>query len=418
MRDSSSTRHRRRHLFVFYRWQDPLCFAILLHGMKRKRINSSSRGTLRSRVHFVAQSLKGGDPVFMSILIALLIFGLIMLTSASSALGQYEHKDSFYYLKHQLFNGMILGAIAFIFMSVVDYRVWKKNAFILLVISMVLLLLVFTPLGASALGASRWIDIGGFNFQPSEMVKLTFLLYLAAWFERKGRHIEDATYGFLPFMVLLGALVLIIAGAQNDLGTMTVIAAIAITMYFVAGAQLKHLAAMAGMGIAAVGGLILIAPYRIARITTFLHLTSADKQGEAYHIIQALIAVGSGGLFGVGLGHSLQKYSYVPEVATDSIFAIISEELGFFFSFGLLIVYLLLLWRMLRIARNAPDLFGKYVVLGVAVWIGFQAFVNIGAMLSIWPLTGIPLPFISFGSTSLIMLLAACGLVYNISRKA
>ncbi|MCW1930288.1 MAG: putative lipid II flippase FtsW [Candidatus Kerfeldbacteria bacterium] len=386
--------------------------------MKRQRSHSSSRGNIKTHVRFMFKGIRGGDPVFLGTLITLILFGLIMLTSASSALGQYEHKDSFYYLKHQVFNGIILGTFAFIFMSTVNYRVWKKNAFALLIVSIVMLLLVFTPLGASALGASRWIDIGSFNFQPSEMVKLTFLLYLAAWFERKGRHIEDSTYSFLPFMALLGTLVLIIAGAQQDLGTMTVIASIAIGMYFVAGAQLKHMAAIAGIGAAAVATLVVIAPYRIARITTFLHPESTNTLGEGYHIIQALIAIGSGGLFGVGLGHSLQKYSYVPEVATDSIFAIISEELGFLFSFGLVALYIVLLWRMLRIARNAQDLFGKYVVLGITVWIGFQAFVNIGAMLSMWPLTGIPLPFISFGSTSLIMLLAACGLVHNISRRS
>lgn len=386
--------------------------------MKKRHLSLSLRKAFIARVRAVFAVSHGVDPVFLIVIIGLVVFGIIMLTSASSALGQYEHNDSFYYVKRQILNGVLLGGAAFVFMSRVDYRVWKKNAFPLLVVSIILLLLVFSPFGVSALGAKRWVDIFGFNFQPSELVKLTFILYLAAWFEKKGRNIEDPTYGFSPFMALLGALVLIIAGAQKDLGTMTVIAAIAIAMYFVAGAPMKHMGMIIISGVLGFITLIAVAPYRIARLMTFLKPEQADIQGEGYHIWQALIAIGSGGFFGVGLGHSLQKYSYVPEVATDSIFAIISEELGFLFSVGIIAMYMVLLWRMFHIARHAADLFGKYVVVGVAVWIGFQACVNIGAMLSIWPLTGIPLPFISYGSTSLIMLLGAAGLVANISRKA
>lgn len=386
--------------------------------MKKKHATFHIGRGVIARFQSIFSVAHGVDPVFFGTLVTILIFGIIMLTSASAALGQYEYKDTFFYVKHQVLNGLLVGGFAYVFMSRLNYVFWKKNAFPLLVMSVISLLLVFTPLGASALGAKRWIDIGRFNFQPSELVKFTFLLYLAAWFEKKGRHIEDSTYSFLPFIVLLGTLVIIIAGAQSDLGTMLVIAAIALSIYFVAGGHWKHLLSIAGMAVASVGALIVVAPYRLDRLLTFLHPESVDAQREGYHIIQSLIAIGSGGIFGLGLGRSLQKYSYVPEVATDSIFAIISEELGFFFSLGILMMYLVLVWRMLYIARRAPDMFGKYVVIGVATWIGFQAFVNIGAMLSILPLTGIPLPFISYGSTSLIMLLAACGLVANISRKA
>jgi cell division protein FtsW len=357
------------------------------------------------------------DLTLLIILAVILVFGLVMLSSASSVLSYQDYGESYYYLKHQVLYGVFLGSIAFYVMSKIDYHYWRKYAFPIAVVTIILLLLVFIPgIGIELLGAKRWISIGGFFFQPSEVVKLTFLLYLAAWLEKRGKDVGDPTYGFVSFLVMLGALVLLIAVAQKDLGTTIVIAVISIVMYFVAGAPWKHMGLIFLGGLLAVAALIKIAPYRAARLTVFLN-PEIDPQGIGYHINQALLAIGSGGFFGLGLGHSRQKFNYLPEVATDSIFAIIAEELGFLFAIGVVILFLAFTLQALKIAKAAPDQFGKLVAVGVAVWVGFQAFVNIGAMLSLLPLTGIPLPFISYGSSSMIMLLAATGILANISRQ-
>ena len=225
----------------------------------------------------------------------------------------------------------------------------------------------------------------------------------------------DPNFGLMPFLIMLGSLVLLIAVAQRDLGTTIVIAVISIVVYFVAGAPWRHLGLIGLGGLMAVAALIKVAPYRAARLTVFLN-PEVDPQGIGYHVNQALLAIGSGGLFGLGLGHSRQKFNYLPEVATDSIFAIVAEELGFVFAVILVLLFLAFTIQALRVAKGASDRFGQLVAVGIAVWIGFQAFVNVGAMLSLLPLTGIPLPFISYGSSSMITLLAAAGLLANISR--
>lgn len=357
------------------------------------------------------------DITLLVLLAAIIIFGLIMLSSASSVLSYQTHGDSFYYLKHQILYGVILGGLAFYVLSKIDYHYWRKYAFPIAVVTMVLLFAVFIPgLGVELLGAKRWINLGGFYFQPSEVVKLTFLIYLAAWLEKRGKDVEDMSYGLISFLVMLGALVLLIAVAQRDLGTTIVIAVISVVMYFIAGAPWKHLGLIFIGGIAAIFALIKVAPYRAARLSVFLN-PELDPQGIGYHINQSLLAIGSGGFFGLGLGHSRQKFNYLPEVATDSIYAVIAEELGFIFAIGVVILFLAFTLKALQIAKQSPDQFGKLLAVGIAVWIGFQAFVNIGAMLSLLPLTGITLPFISYGSSSMIMLLAATGILANISRQ-
>ncbi|MBI2411291.1 MAG: putative lipid II flippase FtsW [Candidatus Kerfeldbacteria bacterium] len=390
---------------------------------------SASRRQVRSTIHSTSSPKKGVrkryargmeaiDSQLLIIVGVLLVFGLIMLSSASSIQGHLDKNDSAYYLKHQIIYGLFLGGIAFYVMSKIDYHYWRKNAFPLAVFSLVLLFAVFIPgIGRELLGAKRWIHVGGFFFQPSEVVKLSFLIYLSAWLEKRGKDVEHISYGLLSFLSMLGFLVLLIAIAQKDLGTTMVIAVISIVVYFVAGAPWKHLGYIFLGGIASFFALVKIAPYRADRITVFLN-PELDPQGIGYHINQALLAIGSGGFFGLGLGHSRQKYNYLPEAATDSIFAVIAEELGFIFAVMLIILFLAFIFQALRIAKNAPDQFGRLLSVGIATWIGFQAFVNIGAMLSVFPLTGIPLPFISYGSSSLIMIMGATGLLANISRSA
>ncbi|MFH0819351.1 MAG: putative lipid II flippase FtsW [Patescibacteria group bacterium] len=355
--------------------------------------------------------------VLIVILGLLLVIGLIMLTSASSVMGYQKWADSYYYIKHQFFYGIIFGLVMLYIMSQIDYRIWKKLAFPMVIVTVLLLFLVLVPgIGYEYLGAKRWISIFGFQFQPSELVKLTFLIYLAVWLENRSKKMEDISSSFIPFLIMIGFLVFMIAGIQKDLGTMIVIGVISITVYFVAGAPWKHLAWMGMGGSALFLLLVKIAPYRAARLMVFLN-PELDPQGIGYHINQALLAFGSGGLFGLGLGHSRQKYNYLPEAAGDSIFAVIGEELGFLFTAALVILYLALFLQSMKIARQASDSFGRLVAIGIITWITFQAMVNMGAMLSIMPLTGIPLPFISYGSTSLVMNLMAMGLLISISKQ-
>jgi len=371
------------------------------------------RSAIRSGNH------KGSPDATLLILLAVIVvFGLVVLSSASSLLGEKNFNDSYYYLKHQVVYGVFLGLIAFYVMSKIDYHYWRRYAFPIFVATLVLLVAVFIPgIGAGKLlGAHRWIHVGGFFFQPSEVAKLAFLIYLAAWLEKRGKQVEDLSYGLLSFLVMLGALVVLIAVAQKDLGTTIVISVMAIVVYFVAGAPWKHLAWLGLGGIGAFAILVKIAPYRAARLTVFLN-PQIDTQGISYQVNQAALAIGSGGFFGVGLGHSRQKFGYLPEAATDSIFSILAEELGFIFAVGLVVLFLAFTLQAFRISQRAPDQFGRLLAVGIATWIGFQAFVNVAAMLSLLPLTGIPLPFVSYGSTSLIMVFAAVGILANISRR-
>lgn len=389
---------------------------VVRRSTRSSAAKSGGRGKRASHVQG-KRSTDRIDPTLLLLLGTILVFGLITLASASSV-DSYNtfDGDSYYLLKKQLIQGVFLGGLAFYVMSKIDYHYWRANAFPLVVATLVLLFAVFLPgIGVEQLGARRWIGVAGFTFQPSEVVKLTFAIYLAAWLEKRGREVEDVHYGFMPFMIMLGVLVLLIAIAQKDLGTTIVIATISIVVYFVGGAPWRHLAAIMAGGLASVYALIKLEPYRFARLTTFLH-PELDPQGTGYHINQALLAVGSGGFFGLGLGRSRQKFAYLPEVASDSIFAIIAEELGFVVAAAVVLLFLAFTIKAFRIAMGAPDQFGKLLAVGIATWIGFQAFVNIGAMLSILPLTGITLPFISYGSTSMIAALAATGVLANISR--
>lgn len=362
----------------------------------------------------------------LGLLLILLVFGLIMLSSASSVAGFEKFDDPYYFVKRQLLYGVLFGLPMMWILSRVDYHIFKRYAFPFVVINIILLLLVVIPgIGVELLGARRWINFGGILFQPSELIKLTFLLYLGVWLEarQRSRTIHDVSTGFAPFMTMIGFLVLMIAGVQKDLGTMVVIAVIAIIAYYVAGAPWKHLGIIVVSGIGMLLFLVKVLPffipsfnYRANRLTVFLN-PDLDPLGIGFHINQALLAIGSGGLFGLGLGHSRQKFNYLPEVSTDSIFAVVAEEMGFIITLSVVALYIGIMWQGIQVAKTAPDNFGKIVAAGIITWITFQAIVNIMAMLSLLPLTGIPLPFISYGSTSMATLLAAVGILINISRQ-
>jgi cell division protein FtsW len=356
------------------------------------------------------------DYFLIAITAVMVLFGLIMLSSASAPLAYQKYNDPYWIVKHQIITGLIPGLILFFFFSRFYYEKLKKIAFPLLIFSILLLLLVFIPGLRTEYGTAKsWINIFGFSIQPSEIVKLTFLIYLAAWLNSRGeKKVQDLRSSFVPFVSALGAFSLLIM-LQPDLGTLSIIVIMALVVYFVGGGSLKHLAIICGIGLLGFFTLVKVAPYRMNRFTTFLHPES-DPQGIAYHIWQSLIAVGSGGFFGVGLGHSRQKFSYLPEVSADSIFAIIGEEIGFFFSALFIILLLLFTYQVIKLAKQAPDKFSRFLVIGILAWLIFQSFINIMSMLSLLPMTGVPLPLVSSGGTAMMTTLAAFGILVNISR--
>jgi len=284
-----------------------------------------------------------------------------------------------------------------------------------MLVTLVLLVLVFVPgLHVSSGGASRWIGIGSLTMQPTEVTKLAFILYLAALLEKKGEDIKDFRKSVVPFLIIMsiiGALIIM----QPDMGTLFSITLIAASMVFVAGFRLRHLF-MIALGGAAVFAIFLnTARYRLERIMVYLH-PELDPQGIGYQINQALLAVGTGGMWGQGLGRSRQKYYYLPEPAGDSIFAIIAEEFGLIRSGILLLAFGIIGYKGFEVARRAPDTFGRLLATGITSWILIQAFINVGSILALTPMTGIPLPYVSYGGSALAAVLFASGILINISK--
>ncbi|RMD59333.1 putative lipid II flippase FtsW [Candidatus Parcubacteria bacterium] len=354
------------------------------------------------------------DSWLLFIIAVIIIFGFVMLSSASSAISFLKFGNSFYYFNHQLF-GLILGIIAFWFFSRIDYHLWQRYAFWFLVFSIILLLLVFIPGLSATYGKARsWINIFGFSLQPSEFVKISFLLYLAAWLERRVKQLGDISRGTGPFLVVLGIVGLLMI-LQPDVGTLSIIALTSLIVYFVGGGSIKHILVIMALGAAGLVFLINIYPYQMNRIRCMIdpHFSAEDI---CYQVNQSLIAVGSGGLWGRGLGESRQKFMYIPEVSSDSIFAIIAEELGFVFSATLVLLYLLLFFRGYLVAKRAPDGYGRILAIGIVSWIVLQAAINIGGITNLIPMTGVPLPLISYGGSAMLASLSALGILVNISK--
>ena len=358
------------------------------------------------------------DAMFIGLLAAIITVGLAVLTSASGPTGFQKFNDSWWFLKHQVLFGLLPGLAAFIIASRIDYRRWRELAPQFLIASVVLLILVFIPGLGAEWGTSRsWLQIGGWSVQPAEIVKLTFLCYVAAWMESHQDEILHGSFqGVAPFLLSCSVVAILIM-LQPDLGSLLVIGATAFTVYFVAGARWTHIATLATASVLVVAALIKTAPYRAARFMTFLH-PEFDPQGVGYHINQAFLAIGSGGWFGLGLGHSQQKLRFLPEVAGDSIFAILAEELGFLLTLAVMALFLAFLWKCADIARRAPDAYGRFLAAGIAGWVFSQMFFNIGSMVGLLPLTGLPMPFVSYGGTALVVLLGAMGVMANISSQA
>jgi len=358
------------------------------------------------------------DYILLIITVILVVIGTIMIATASMIVANYllGGSDDYFFFKKQILWASV-GIIALLVATKIPYTFWRDNAPMMLVIGILFLASVFIPgLSKEVKGASRWIHIGPFTAQPSEFIKLFLSCYLAAWLSKKGADVQDLKYGLLPFGILMGVILLLLQ-RQSDLGTTLVILAIALVVFFVSGAHTVQIAISVGTVGVLVLLLIFSTPYRVERFTTFLD-PFANPQGSGYHINQSLLALGNGGLFGVGFGHSRQKYRYLPEPHTDSIFAIIGEEFGAFGTSILIGLYALFGIRAFSIAKRAPDSFSRLLATAIAFWIPAQAVINVAAMVSLVPLTGIPLPFISYGGSSLIVTLIAVGILLNISRYA
>ncbi len=354
------------------------------------------------------------DYTYISLAAILILFGLVMVSSSSVVLSFANYGRNYVYVVRQ-FVFLIIGLIAAVGVSRIDYRVWRRLATPFMGFSVFLLLLVFIPaLSHSANGAARWINIGSFQLQPSEVAKLSFIIYLSAWLEKKGTELKSLSQGFIPFVLLMGGLAGLVI-LQKDMGTFSIIVLTSAVMFVVAGASLSQIGMGALLGVVMFALLIAVAPYRAQRLTVFLHPES-DTLGAGYHINQSLLAIGSGGWWGRGFGKSIQKYLYLPEPHTDSIFAIIVEELGFVRSLIVLAIIALFAYRGYQIASRTGDNFGRMLAFGITTSLLFQSMVNIASILGLMPLTGLPLPFISYGGTSLIMSLVGVGIVVNISK--
>jgi cell division protein FtsW len=336
------------------------------------------------------------------------LFGVLMVYDSSVAIAIRDFSDQYYFVRQQVL-WLGLGLVGLSVGSKIPYKFWYNAALPFLIGTLLLLLVVFIPgLGVRTMGAHRWINVGFTVLQPAELAKFAIILYLSVWFSHPEK---DRLWSFLFLLGMVVGLILL----EPDLGTGVIILLIALAIYFFSNTPLTHLLVL--LPIAAVGVIIfaLIAPYRMQRLTTFFN-PQQDIQGSSYQIHQVLLALGSGGWTGVGIGKSREKYEYLPEANTDSIFAIIGEEVGFVGALGVMLAYVFIIWRGFRIATRAPDAFGRLLALGLIMWIAIQTIVNLGAMVAVLPLTGVPLPFVSYGGSSLILLLSVMGILLNISR--
>lgn len=361
---------------------------------------------------------KHADYIFLTYIAIFIVFGMVILTSASSVVGLQRFGDSYFFVKRQLLFGIVPGILLFYACLHIPYRMFSRFSAVYYIFSIVLLLLVFIPGIGSSLNtaAKSWLVVGGISVQPSEFAKLALIIFMAAIIVRFDTRLLHLKQGFLPVLGLsIIPIALIIL--QPDIGTVSILLGILFSMLFFGHARYAHLGMLAGAGILLMIVMIAIAPYRAARLTTFLH-PELDPEGIGYHINQAFVAIGSGGLFGLGLGHSRQKFEYLPEVHADSIFAIAAEELGFIIIALFVILLALIAFRGFIIAKHAPDPFARLLVAGIISWFMIQSFLNIGAIVGMLPLTGVPLPFVSHGGTALAIAMAGVGIVANVSRSS
>lgn len=353
---------------------------------------------------------------FLILTIILIVGGFFIFSSASlGILARDEIKFSSVAF-NQLFYGLFLGSLSCLFFARVDYHIWKKYSFIFFVGSIILTLLVFAPkIGLEHGGAKRWIDLGFISFQPAEFLKIAFIIYFAAWLSGLKEKVGTFSWGLLPFLAFAGVLGGILL-AQPDTDTFAVIIFAALAMYIAGGARWRHILIILFSGLAVLALLYFTRPYIKQRIDVMIH-PSINNQTSGYQLNQSLIAVGSGQVWGRGFGQSIQKFHYLPEPMGDSVFAVAAEEFGFVGAFTIIAIFILFGLEGLKISSRAPDNFGRLMSLGIVILIVSQALVNIGGMIGVLPLTGIPLPFISQGGTALLITLVEAGMMMSISRS-
>jgi cell division protein FtsW len=358
---------------------------------------------------------KNIDQFFLIFVLFFLVFGLIILNSSSSALAYNKFGDVYYFVKRQLFSGILPGLIFFWIFSKIDYVHWLKwNKYFYFLVACLLVMVFIPGIGTTNnTVAHSWINFP-FSFQPSELAKLVVALVLASMFSQQGRNIRDFQNGLLPiFFTLIPIFVLILV--QPDIGTLSILCFMVFFVLILAGVEWKVIALLSLVGIIAFG-FLMFDGHRRDRMSVFLH-PEIDPQGIGYHVNAAYLAVGSGGIWGVGYGHSRQKHLYLPEVQADSVFAVFAEEFGFVISVGFVFLFFIFTLKGFQIANQAPDKFGYLLVSGIMVWFFIQASLNMLAMVGGAPITGLPLPLISHGGTAMVVNLAALGIVANVSRK-
>ncbi|OEF96074.1 stage V sporulation protein E [Desulfuribacillus alkaliarsenatis] len=356
------------------------------------------------------------DYLIIIVTLGLLGIGVIAVYSSSAVMSLASFGDSFYYAKRQVIWA-IIGLIAMFAIMNFDYWKWRDYAGKILFGCYFFLFLVLVPgIGTVRNGARSWIDLGFMSLQPAEFAKLGVIIYLAYWLSKNQDKIADFRSGFMPpLLICIGTFGIIML--QPDLGTGSVLFLTGMIIIFTAGARIKHILFIASLSIPAFIALVFIAPYRVKRLTSFLD-PWGDPLNTGYHIIQSLYAIGPGGLMGLGLGRSRQKFFYLPEPQTDFIFSILAEELGFIGGALVIFLFILLIWRGMRTAIVAPDLFGTFLATGIIGMIAVQVIINIGVVTGSFPVTGITLPFISYGGSSLVLILCSVGILLNISKYA
>lgn len=354
------------------------------------------------------------DFVLLIVTFLLLIVGMVMVYSSSAIWAQYKFDDSFYFLKRQLLFAFF-GVVFMIVLMNIPYQFWKTKAKFLLFLCFFLLVIVLIPgVGLVRGGARSWLGIGAFSIQPSEFMKLSMIVFLARYLSIHQQTLVSFKKGLLPplFIVLLAFSMIML---QPDLGTGAVMVITCMVMLYSAGAKVSHFIGLISIGILGLIGLILSAPYRMKRITSFLDPWE-DPLGSGFQIIQSLYAIGPGGLLGLGLGQSRQKFHYLPEPQTDFIFAIIAEEMGFIGGGFVLLLFVLMFIRGVRIAILSNDSFGTFLAIGIVSMLAIQVVINIGVVIGLFPVTGITLPLLSYGGSSLTLMLGAIGILLNISQ--
>lgn len=358
---------------------------------------------------------KAPDLVLVGLIAVLVLGGFLIFSSASLGLLARDGASYGSVATSQFIFGVVGGAIALFITSNIYYRNLRQYAFYIYSFTILLTLAVFVPgIGMSHGGATRWLDLGITTLQPAELLKIGYIIYVATWLSGTQQHVTTWKQGILPFIGIT-AVAGVVLLLQPDTDTFLIMAAAGATMFIVAGARWRDVAILAGGAVLLLLTVALMRPYVMDRITTFMN-HNEDPLGSGYQIQQSLIAVGSGGVWGRGYGQSIQKFEYLPEPISDAIFAVYAEEFGFIGAVSLVMLITGFVFRGFKIAGQAPDLFGTLLVVGLMTIIALQAFLNIGAMIGLAPVSGLPLPFISHGGTALFMILAALGIVLNVSK--